>query len=183
MKIKNDFVTNSSSCSYIVCIPDPKNLVERLESVMDLPSKFSEVFLNGIEEFYFGEMYEEDHYREWQEMNRFLNDWGYVLAFLDHGPENTPIYINVAEYADKINQIFKMPKFESPKTMFKKGDKFKFANHYLKIVEVIRKKESLEENRYNLSCRPHCCSINWIEMTMSESDLMNLKKLKEEKIK
>ena len=47
MKIKEDFVTNSSSCSYIVCIPDMESFLEELESVTDVPLQISDCFRRG----------------------------------------------------------------------------------------------------------------------------------------
>ena len=103
--MKNDFVTNSSSCSYIVCIPDKKKFLKQLEEKIPLSEDARRIILSGNEFIYFGEEFD---YDEFQNIHNVVEELGYVLAFDEMGPENCPEYINIAWNKKLVEQITKI---------------------------------------------------------------------------
>ena len=113
MKIKNDFVTNSSSCSYIVCIPDMNKFIKELSKKIEVPEKFIDKFRRNHEYINFGYDYEDDEsgystYDKFNEMHAVVEDLGYVIMFDEGGPENQPTYLNIAYCSKRINQLKKI---------------------------------------------------------------------------
>jgi hypothetical protein len=105
MKVKNDFVTNSSSCSYIVCIPNMKKFLEKLESKIEISEEARDLFLDSGEFIYFGEEFD---YDEFQKIHDVVEELGYVLGYNERGPENSPEYINVVGNISLIKQVKKI---------------------------------------------------------------------------
>lgn len=174
MKIKNDFVTNSSSCSYIVCIPDPVECVQRLEELMDLPKSWGDSITDNGDEIWFN-MDGENSYELFQDMNGILHDFGYVLHHLDFGPDNQPMYINVSNYLKKINNIVEKEKDIKPRPKFKRGDVFKILGHKVTITEVRKDDSQGTKFSYQLTC--NCCKDKQLIIeNMSENDLIKEKK-------
>ena len=105
MKIKQDFVTNSSSCSYIVCIPNIKKFLEQLENKIEISDETRNIFLHSGEFIYFGEEFD---YDEFQKIHDVVEELGYVLSFNETGPENCPEYINIAGNKKLVEKIKKI---------------------------------------------------------------------------
>ena len=106
MKVKSDFVTNSSSCSYIVCIPNMDKFLKELSEKIEIPETFIDSFREGGFYIYFGEEYE--HEPEFEEMHAIVESLGYVLEFDECGPDNSPRYLNVAYDKNRVNQLKKI---------------------------------------------------------------------------
>lgn len=173
MKIKEDFVTNSSSCSYIVCIPDMESFLEELESVTDVPLQISDCFRRGNEYIWFGS----DLYDDFYKIHDAVEQLGYVIGFDEHGPENEPQYINIASNENTVKKLVKIlntPKKQKPK--LKKGEAITFLGHKLVIISIKRDSSNPSKIAYKLSCAPNCCQINPFEMDIPENDLIQLLK-------
>jgi hypothetical protein len=105
MKIKRDFVTNSSSCSYVVCIPNITKFLEKLESKIEISEETRNIFKCSRDFIYFGEEFD---YDEFQKIHEVVEELGHVLAFNEMGPENCPEYINIAWNKDLVEKIKKI---------------------------------------------------------------------------
>ena len=110
MKIKNDFVTNSSSTSYIVCIPDMNFFISQVEEHIKLSDRVKQILQLSInsEYIYLNEdKDEDDDLREFWKIHKVADKLGYVLMFNENGPDNYPEYINVGckDIMKKIKKI------------------------------------------------------------------------------
>jgi len=104
MKIKRDFVTNSSSCSYIVCIPDIELFIKKIEEKNKISDEIKEQIRNRYGYMFFGDDY--DSYHEFYEkIHSVAKDEGYVIMFNENGPENEPGYMNIAFDRKQIEKI------------------------------------------------------------------------------
>lgn len=111
MKVKSDFVTNSSSCSYIVCIPDMDKFLKELSEKIEIPEKFVDEFRRNHEYICFGDEDDESGvsvYDKFHEMNNVVDNLGYIIMFDEGGPENTPMYLNIAYCSKRIKQLKKI---------------------------------------------------------------------------
>jgi len=106
MKIKQDFVINSSSCSYIVCIPDPRKLVIKLKEVFE--DSDSEIIINRFYNNYGYINFYDIKFEDWQKIHKVMVDAGYVIMFDENGPENEPRYLNIAFDKTQINKLKKI---------------------------------------------------------------------------
>lgn len=106
MKIKRDFVTNSSSCSYIVCIPDVELFIKKIEEKNIISEEIKESIRNryGYGYMFFGDDY--DSYNEFfEKIHKIAEDEGYVIMFNENGPDNKPGYMNIAFDKNQIQKI------------------------------------------------------------------------------
>ncbi len=104
MKIKRDFVTNSSSCSYIVCIPDVELFIKKIEEKNKISDEIKEQIRNRYGYMFFGDDY--DSYNEFfEKIHKIAEDEGYVIMFNENGPENEPQYMNIAFDKNQIQKI------------------------------------------------------------------------------
>jgi len=114
MKIKNDFVTNSSSCSYIVCIPNMNKFLKDLSEKIEIPYKFVDAFRNSkmYIDFDLDECDDEfdQMYNMFGKMHDIIAKMGYIIEFDEWGPDNAPRYINIAHDKDQINNLKKILK-------------------------------------------------------------------------
>ena len=105
MKIKQDFVTNSSSTSYIVCIPNIHDFLEKVEKKIKLTEEIKHIFF--MEYIHFPNDSQRD-YDNFEKIHTVIDNLGYILAFDEMGPENEPRYINIAfrpEQVEKLKRI------------------------------------------------------------------------------
>lgn len=108
MKIKQDFVTNSSSCSYIVCIPDMEKAIEKISKQMILSEEIIDKFKYndryGV--ISFGEDYDEDEYSTFHKIIKILEDVGYPVMFDEGGSDNYCKITNIA-HSEKLRERIK----------------------------------------------------------------------------
>ncbi len=104
MKIKRDFVTNSSSCSYIVCIPDVEMFIKKIEEKNKISDEIKEQIRNRYGYIFFGTDY--NSYLEFYEkIHKVAVDEGYVIMFDENGPDNEPAYMNIAFDKKQIEKL------------------------------------------------------------------------------
>jgi hypothetical protein len=103
MKIKQDFITNSSSCSYIVCIPDIYDFLEKVEEKIKVPADIKHLFFGG--QYINFPVYHSHDMENFERLHRVIDDLGYVLCDDEMGPENEPRYINIAYGPERIEQL------------------------------------------------------------------------------
>jgi len=104
MKIKNDFITNSSSCSFLVYIPNGEKLIEELEQVVNI----SEEMKDHLRHIHLREYtcFGEESYDEFHTLIKEMEKLDYKFYFLENGPENDPTFINLA--SKKIKKIMEI---------------------------------------------------------------------------
>jgi hypothetical protein len=109
MKIKRDFVTNSSSCSYIVCIPDVELFIKKIEE----KNIISDEIKKSIKNHYGYMNFEDDDisYNEFfEKIHKVAEAEGYVIMFNENGSENEPQYMNIAFDKKQIEKLKKVLK-------------------------------------------------------------------------
>jgi hypothetical protein len=92
MKIKSDFVTNSSSTSYIVCIPVEMDLRKMLEQKA---YKFSEEAIDQLYGIQMAKEFSIYNYDLASEVSNLLGNLGLKVMFLEGGSENQAYYYNI----------------------------------------------------------------------------------------
>jgi len=106
MKIKKDFVTNSSSCSFIVCIPNMEKFIEKYEKIHKLTFEIKKILRESsnsdLIDFDPEEKFE---ISDFFEFHNLVEKLGYVLFEDYSGRENRPRYLNVGYSIDKIKKI------------------------------------------------------------------------------
>jgi len=103
MKIKLDFITNSSSCSYIVCIPDTELFIKKIEDKYDISDQIKELIRNRYGYMYFGQ--NDETIKSFGKINKIAENEGYIIMFDENGPANEPQFINIAYDKDQINKL------------------------------------------------------------------------------
>ncbi len=108
MKTRDDFVTNSSSQSYIVCIPNMEEFLKEIETFYEIPSNIRSCLKRqSLKE---NIQFDEIPFEDFEEFNRFVNGSKYIISYLDSGPENFTQYINIANNKTKVEKIKKILK-------------------------------------------------------------------------
>jgi hypothetical protein len=92
MKLKHDFVTNSSSCSYIVCIPDMEKAIKQICERIEL----TDDEINMLTSHKSGYIIFQDYYDDFHEIIEILEDLGYPVMFEECGPDNDCRMLNIA---------------------------------------------------------------------------------------
>ena len=107
MKIKQDFVTNSSSCSYIVCIPDVELFIKQIEKCYELTDDLKEIIRNsyGYMSFRDDIISLKDFY---DNIFEIANNEGYIIAFDENGSENIPRFLNILFDQKQIDKVKKV---------------------------------------------------------------------------
>jgi hypothetical protein len=116
MKIKNDFVTNSSSCSYIVCIPNMEEAVNKISKIKELTHEQIDMLTKdeyGCGYIHFQNKdgnWDNDMYDDFHKIIQILTELGYPVFFLESGHDNECLIINIAhneEMRRKIKNVMK----------------------------------------------------------------------------
>ncbi len=128
MKIKSDFVTNSSSTSYIIYLPEnfdvlnaikekKPELLDRLSSeknklflndVIEKAKKDSEVLMDSYDWVASNPLYTgKDCYEVFDVFHMIISELGLIVDGIDTGPDDIQIYINVgsSKAKEKIKKI------------------------------------------------------------------------------
>lgn len=104
MKIKYDFVTNSSSCSYIVCIPDVEIFINKIEEKNIISDDFKNAIRNHYGYMFFGtDSYSYDEFFE--KIHKVAEKEGYIIMFDENGSDNEPQYMNIAFDKKQIEKL------------------------------------------------------------------------------
>jgi len=107
VKIKRDFVTNSSSCSYIVCIPDVEIFIDKIEEKNEISNDVKNQIRNNYGYMFFGEDFYEEFYKK---IHTIAENEGYIIMFNENGPDNNPQYMNIAFNKKQIEKLKKVLK-------------------------------------------------------------------------
>lgn len=97
MKVRSGFVSNSSSSSYIVAVPEEESFDDiDLTKLPEDEKSIVKNILNRIkrsENSYFH--YDNDEYELVEDAIQVLSKMGYILNFIEEGPEETHVFYNV----------------------------------------------------------------------------------------
>lgn len=106
MKQKQDFVTNSSSCSYIVCIPDIDKCLKELKEKIEVTEFIENAFINSK---YHGNIYFGEYGISNETFNEIVNTLEkYIIFYIDSGSEDVMEFLNISyndENKNKLNKI------------------------------------------------------------------------------
>jgi len=109
MKIKNDFVTNSSSCSYVFCFPKNFNIREYITQKLGPEDVEDEELLSAIDELIeSNQLIQYDNYSTYSNMVELLKD--FQIAAFDSAPDTGEIQILYLE--DIVNKVKGMFKYK-----------------------------------------------------------------------